>query len=357
MSKYIKNCYLWGEYGLLSAFLMDLFSENSKKGYNRLLEKIELADNSSFNFNVKKVWCVIRPDLGRKGFGKPDAIVRLEDSIGNRIVLIFIARKNEYKKNDNHPLKRCLSGFNYSINGQLELNYCLTLALEQFSKKKDQKLVEPDWVLKTSYNEERVGKQRYVKNPEVINNIIRPITGNSVKQSSYYHIIVTNDKKNPFQDSNNYFPSLFQWQGKTEVNVWEESKGNFGWINYNKLNKISRKFKNSFYTRNYDFSKDYLDTLEDHELISNRGESIIYAPELQSKLGNNLFHFSWRDSDAALRDYSDLKEIPNPVYYKTADVRRKIIKEKIITFDNHKGYQEIQYWHDLIDTLKKEWDV
>src|SRR5208337_5054340 len=100
-------------------------------------------------------------------------------------------------KSSTAPSQRGGAGYNSSLNGQLELNHCLALALSAFSE--DQRvLCEPEWILHSPYGSERRGRLRCLKNPVVVEELAKPFSG--LAFSSYYHLVITTDSSDPLDD-------------------------------------------------------------------------------------------------------------------------------------------------------------
>lgn len=248
---------MWGERGLVATFLLDMSDNFSKEFIKDFLALIELADRKNIQFSPNSLKCVVEPDFGNKGFGHPDGLIILEDQNNKKIVIILEAKRKRYDESDGEPELRGEDGYNSSINGQLELNYCLTIALSNF-KPSDQYLEEPDWILKTPYNGERRNKKKILKNNVVIKNIVEEIAYLDIK--AYYHLIVSYDKENPLLkvDENVHLPEIYSEQYPTR-NVWGEFKSNFGWINYDKIETIIKHHViKGKYIDSFDFNKDNL---------------------------------------------------------------------------------------------------
>jgi len=333
-----NDFFMWGERGLVTTFLLDLSSCCSSNILPIFLQEIELADKNRIVFAPQKIWCIIEPDFGKKGFGAPDAIIVFENGLEEKIVIIFEGKRTTYSKSSKNPSRRGVRGFNSSINGQLELNYRLTLALSEFSPA-NQTLNEQPWISKTRY-----AKLRKLKNLNVIENVVQPIAG--LNLDSYYHIILTTDRTNPLIKNNN-LPQLFD---KNDYDKWDSFKSNFGWINYEILKNIAENsFKNGKFLDTFKMNLNNMDFTD----VSS-GYSIIYTPAINPKV---LFHFSWVKESGVLRNYKDKFSKPEEIHeYKTSEIRNKIKKE-IIPEERRRPVTDRGYWYDYIQKLKKEWQV
>ncbi len=101
------------------------------------------------------------------------------------------------------------SGYNSSLKGQLELDFALALALENFDEN-DSELIEPEWILETACSAERgQGGRRRLKNPHVLRSIVRETCG--LPLENYFFVSLTSDRANPYLDEDNarLLPELF----------------------------------------------------------------------------------------------------------------------------------------------------
>ncbi len=71
----------------------------------------------------------------------------------NRFVIILEANRGCYLNACKPVASRGIlrSGYNSSLNGQLELDFALVLALGNFDEN-DPELIEPEWILETPYS-------------------------------------------------------------------------------------------------------------------------------------------------------------------------------------------------------------
>jgi len=246
-----NNFLMWGERGLVTTFLLDLSSLKTPSNFSNFLEIIELADGKKINFKPQKIKCIVEPDFGNKGFGHPDALILFENTDQEKILIFFEAKiktYNQYNKN------RGEEKFNSSINGQLELNHRLTIALSKFASGNGI-LKEPSWIAKTDYINERYKELRILKDKKVIEKIVKPIVDLKINNRNYYHIILTNDYTNPLLTEKN-LPQLFDENNKDR---WSDLKTNFGWINFKNLKQFAEKyFENGEFLDTLDLNSDPL---------------------------------------------------------------------------------------------------
>lgn len=336
-----NNFFMWGERGLVATFLLDLSCFQNQSVLSDILKEIELADGKRINFEPKKMRCTIEPDYGNSGFGHPDAIIELENVDNKKIIILFEAKTGSYKESSKNSSQRANENFNSSINGQLELNYCLSLALSNFYPE-NHVLEEPSWILNTRYNEERCDELRKVSNPNVIEKLVKPFISSDIH--SYYHIILTNEDSNPLTRSYN-LPELYD---KDNINRWKDFKSNFGWVNYAKLKKIAEiYFKKGKFLDTFELNSKNMSYLDD-PFYASRGTFIIYAPTVDDKV---LFHLSWRGETSVLRNYKDKSSQPEEICCKTSEIKKEI-KIRIIP-EEIKPISEIEFWYNYIRKLKE----
>jgi len=342
----MKNeLFYWSERGLVSTFFIDLYNADTKL-LQEFIDSIVTATGNKIYFNPVKMRCVIEPDFSNTGFGHPDALFMFENYNEEKIVFIFEAKRGSYSKSIKSSSLRGTAGYNSSLNGQLELNYSLALALSNFDKCNDN-LIEPDWILKTNYNNERKGYCRSLKNKNVIKNVALPVAGLNIKQ--YYHLILTNENKNPLLE-NNIFPEIFDSEGK---NIWNEYKKQFGWINFDKLLKLASKFENSLFLPTYEFNKSnlYSTNSSNNGVTKKTGVKLVYIPEINNK---TFLHFSYKGESCRLRNYNDqnITLIENSDYT-TSEVEQMIIKEIPITKKRPK-ISDCDKWREIIKEKNKK---
>ena len=140
--------YLWGERGLVTAFFLDVSAVPSFERWKRFLDLIELQRQGAA---LAGVWCVVEPEFGRKGFGYLDVVARLTFQGGRVAVLLMEAKLKTYRQSSWPSGRRARKQFNSKLNGQIELNHRLALALEGHRGGEDAELVEPGWLVGTDY--------------------------------------------------------------------------------------------------------------------------------------------------------------------------------------------------------------
>ena len=217
------NFYYWGERGLVTTFFLDLLQNKNASGILDFISIIEFQNKPNIDHQtVKCIDILIEPDFSNTGFGHPDAIFSIQFFNGKKYVFILEAKRSTYIEAAKDKSSRGTQGFNSCINGQMELNYCLTLALEKF-RHGDRILIEPEWILETNYQDERKGVLRCLKKSGVINDVVSKLV--SEPTENYFHIILTNDAENPFDTTDKrYLPQLFikkTVNGKLDIyNCW-----------------------------------------------------------------------------------------------------------------------------------------
>jgi hypothetical protein len=188
------------------------------------------------------------------------------------------------------------------LNGQLELDFALALALEQFDRT-DRVLVEPEWIMGTPYALERgVGVRRTLKNPNVLRDVVSRICG--LPLENYFFVALTTDESNPFHDANctSVLPELFHPKHGSD-NCWHSVKHQFGWVNFVALEKVIRGLferevpgTDSLFLESLEINQKNMRrgaTVESSDRESGapktRGTSIIYASQINPK---TYLHFS-----------------------------------------------------------------
>ena len=334
------------------------------------------------------MWTAIEPDFSNQGFGHPDAVIRLNFESGAARVIILEAKRLSYYKSCVPPSTRGGAGYNSSLNGQLELNHCLALALSEFDESKHE-LREPDWILHTPYSIERRGKLRRLQNPAVVDELVRPLSGISFRDIR--HLIITSDVSEPFSDSANepVWPELYHPEFPFQ-NCWKQLRGQFGWSSWAKVEGFFQKLvanansPDSLFLTAIDRNRrnfkagtgsqgmgDELDESSQEDLVEtgaeaitvpaaqsrslpanrgSRGGSMIYAPGINS---STFLHFSWLSESCAIRDYSRSPNIMplEDRSMRTSEVLAGITRE--VAIRNRRPISDMRYWNETTLELNK----
>jgi hypothetical protein len=260
------NFYMWGERGLIATFFADL-SQMDNRDIVKLLNTIVF--NNLLNIpheDVEDIDIIIEPDFGNAGFGHPDAVIAVQLKSNQRIVFILEAKQTTFERACKFNKTRADSGFNSTLTGQLELNYCLTLALVQYKDETyNTPLKEPYLSDNHPYKDERQSKTnvkknggiRQLKDKNVLEKVVAKLCGAPIY--NYYHIVVTTDSDNPLnsnnlcKDSQCLLPQLFNKEGQ---NCWDDIlRTHIGWINYQMMEEFLISKMTSFFLKTRKINK------------------------------------------------------------------------------------------------------
>ena len=375
---------LWGERGMVAAMLVDLYRGSNARSWQSFLEICGYS-SSPARAGIRSVSAVVEPDFSNQGFGHPDGVVKFEMEDDTCSVVILEAKRLAYGKVCVPPVIRGGAGYNSFLNGQLELNHCLALALSDH-KGEGLELQEPDWILHSPYNSDRRGKLRSLKNQAVIEQIARPFAGLPFR--SYFHLVITTDTSNPFDNTANqeFWPELYHPDYPFQ-NCWKELRPQFGWASWDAVENTMKRIasaqndvEGSIFLptlegnrRNFKSGLGVVSTEESTTVIAstaedesaktqiaipdsvvasrgNRSATMIFAPSLNP---GTFLHFSWLNGSCALRDYSNS---PNIMPFEDRSKRKseviaKIVKE--IAIRNRKPISDTRYWHETTQNLNK----
>jgi len=377
---------MWGERGLVTTLLFDFHRARQSRGWGQFLEAFSFVAPGFTQHEVDSVSVVVEPDFSNEGFGHPDAVMRFEFASHPPAVFILETKRLPYAKCCLPPSNRGGAGYNSKLNGQLELNHCLALALSTFAKGQKE-LSEPDWILHSPYGIERRGKLRCLKNPVVIEEIAYPLTG--IPFRSFYHLVITPDSSDPFDSPANepFWPELYHPDFPYQ-NAWRQLRAQYAWASWDTLEalvsamasrgelgegsyflptfeKNRRNFKVAAGAGTQTLSTETFDTDEDvpeesvpSQAVSarapgrrgSRGASMIYAPSINPR---TFLHFSWLNESCAIRDYSQSPNIMplEDRQRRASDVFSRIDKEVFIR--NRKPISDMQYWYETTINLNK----
>lgn len=380
---------MWGERGLVAAMLIDLHHAAAAGGWELFLRSCYAGGETPFGENIRSVWSVIEPDFSNQGFGHPDAVFRVDLESGSARAVILEAKRLPYGKSCAPPATRGGAGYNSTLNGQLELNHCLALALSGFEESQ-QELREPEWILHSPYGSDRKGKLRRLQNPVVVEEVVKPLSG--IPFRDIRHLVITTDISDPFDDPANepLWPELYHPEFPFQ-NCWKQLRGQYGWASWAQIEDFFRKLvadaillESLFLTaldknrRNFKAGTGSawsaegpaVSSLEEFAATApaevssvpaaqgrpfagnrgSRGASMIYAPGVNS---STFVHFSWLSESCAIRDYSRSPNIMplEDRSRRTSEVVAGIAREVVIR--NRRPINDTRYWHETTLELNK----
>jgi hypothetical protein len=303
--------YLWGERGLVTAFFLDVSAVPSFERWERFLDLIELKWQGAA---LAGVWCVVEPDFGPKGFGHPDVVARLTFPGGRVAVLLMEAKLKTYRQSSWPSGRRSRKKFNSKLNGQIELNHRLALALEGHRGGEDAELVEPGWLVGTDYVTPN-GQPRSLKDDAAVR-LAAELAGRPVEE--FHHVIITTDEGHPAGGlAEEHRPLIIVRQGDgTAALSWESFRPRLLHCNWAGLATLAADWQNSLFQKNYGLFGTRLQAapppveVGENEGLACKGVRLI-APNAALlatlKLAKPTYlHLSWTEGGArrALRDYS-----------------------------------------------------
>ena len=369
---------MWGERGLIATFFADLHQPRDPETINEFMRIVEFPERPGIgDMSPTAVHYIIEPDFANTGFGHPDAVITVQyEDESSRAAVIVEAKRTDFASACAPRSQRGQQGFNSTLNGQLELDYCLAMALSEY-RSEAAELVEPEWVLSSPYGNERQGRLRRLRNPAVLEDVVSLVSG--IPLDRYYFLVITNDEQNPFpRVTEEYLPELFKPELSglrlSFTNSWPELCVRFGWINYSKMQKfiddiqaqlpLGSMFLQSFSINQRNMTAEQmghevaeretetteqggfhlapLATKKPSGSRASSGKSLIYAPQTNRQ---TFLHFSWRHSSCALRDYSrsGATEPFADRSYRTSEVEGMIEKE--ISVPRARRKEDISFWH------------
>jgi len=359
--------------------------------------------------SIRSVHAVVEPDFSNEGFGHPDAVLRFDFDSGTQCVVILEAKRLPYLKCTASPSLRSGAGYNSTLNGQMELNHCLALALSSFQDASPL-LTEPEWILHSPYASERRGRLRCLKNPAVIDDIVKPLAG--LPFQSFLHLVITTDSSDPLDNPAcaAFWPELYHPDYPFQ-NCWTHLRERYAWTSWARIESFFRMIDPetprqpplflATLEKNRQNFKSGIGTIEesttsrleltqhlpfkaatgvvlacdaeangeyitgDPQLLAasvpesgapsagrrgGRGASMIYAPSINS---NTFIHFSWLNESCALRDYSTspnimpLEDRERRTSEVVAQIAREIVVRKRAPISDHKS------WHETTTELNR----
>jgi len=346
----------WGERGLRTALFHDLHDQGLD-GWQRFLASLELRQPFPAPERLQDVWAVLEPDFGERGFGRPDAIIKLSyraaDASKKRpdVLILFVDTTLLTYLRASQPERRHRR-FHRSINGQLELNHRLALALEQFRPDMNaDRLEEPGWVLEQPlYATPEPDAPRSTTQDVLLRELADPLGG--FPASCYLHLAITSDVKCPWDAvPEEIQPVICEHPGQRVA--WHDIVPRLLWTSWQRLERQTHvegapacpRFQQTSQTLRL------IDrTGRDQE--SNRMEHV--GVSLVRLRGQNSFvYLSWRDGNYRLRDYNGPQRIDLPHDEPLADVLGQVEAEVPVAVDRRAPYHRFEHWHKLTLQAKR----
>ena len=337
---------------------LEFKSQRSTGVIDSFYQSIRWPGGGTDGFHPMMLATLIQPDLGEQGFGQPDAVLVFDDAAQNRRILFMETASTSFFDASSLSIKRGEEGYNQTLKGKLELNYRLTLALQEYHKTNLVSfLQEPVW-LSQQYQD----INRTVKDTETLSRVVHPLL--NVKKISYGYLILTTDEYNPLLETSEWLPELLGYQGD---NRWSKCKSQFGWMNYQHLENFATKtFPDGLWLPTYQQYKSQLVFPQGH-YVSNghqvqhvgqfigQGVSLVYIPEIDP---HTYLHFSWKGNSCRLRKYYRPLLSPGTHKYNTdeyeTDYIRPLIRDQIEFSSDRHRLEDASYWYEHISRVNQQ---
>lgn len=297
--------YMWGERGLVATLFQDICASGAES--DRWLPFLERIGYSVGGRRLTDAWCVVEPDFGNKGFGHPDAVFQLTFNNEDRVVFFLEAKLRTFQKASWPEIRRYEKQFNSTINGQIELNHRLALALRDFEPQVSTSLVEPDWILGTPYSTAIPGVPRRVKKRIVLEQLASRLAGLAI--DGYVHIAITTDSQSPLQSvSEGRRPRMFS---DVRNDAWENYKDRICWGNWRTMYELAKNWPGSSFCKTYEFFEKSFAATElptggvPQGFPSSGVRLVALNPTLYPASPPTYLHLSWNNrASYRIRDYS-----------------------------------------------------
>lgn len=362
-----KGTLMWGERGLVATFFTDLSADANNQRWKDFLQRIEFGNGGpGLDWTrLTKVWAVVEPSFGVRGFGLPDLVARLEFQDAPPVAILLEAKMGTYAESAVTPAGRSVKGYNSKLNGQIELNHRLALALGSFA---GGQLREPEWVQNTAYHQ--AGGPRYVLDTAVMEKVVSQLCG--LEPQRYLHLAITADHSNPFTADRlkPMWPEIFI--ARDGRNAWETECSRVGWIGWDALKSLAEAWDNpSLFLPTLGLNEHYLDLPPETPTEAlesavpthwppNRpqvGVSLVYLPGFDQHSKATAVHLSWNGNSCAVRNYlhPGPKTSPlRPQYQDTLAVLPLILNEKAFG-PKRPAYTNTDAWQRIIEETNRDW--
>lgn len=337
---------MWGERGLVATLFADL-GEDSVPLWTQFLSLIgfQLAGE------VKNVWCVVEPDFGTRGFGKPDVIARVEfenETISD-FVFVMEAKRDSYRTSSLPSSNQLNKGFNSSVNGQIELNHRLAMCLAQFHQG-DSCLTESNWIGDSIYTGPDDNLRR-LSDLVVLEKIVEKVCGLPIE--NYIHVLIDESPGNPLVDqdiSDNRKPRIYDQTG----NCWDDFVANrFHWVAWSQLHEFAIEKQMVRFLASYELNKEKLVCSSSnperlpYELDGlNPGVAAVRIHKNDGFKTSQIVHFSWDGNSCRIRDFLRHTGAPpasNPLrtdkVVQTVDIL-KVYRSERVSICDHAWWRE-----------------
>jgi len=364
-----KAYLMWGERGLIATFFADLCQIEPENSFAEFLSTVDFQKPLPvLPLIPKRIEYIIEPDFAE--FGHPDAVIALEYEQAGRVVFILEAKRISYLKACSPKAQRGTSGFNSRLNGQLELDYRLAVALSHFGEGNTE-LREPKG-FQAPYEPFR-NTSRKLANPAVLSAVVSRLCGASLDH--YFYLVVTCEDRNPLDIvGDEILPDLFKPELRgmdvTSRNCWTDMRSQFGWLNYRRMLDFVKSHEPNMANKSY-FLPSYAlnqtnmgqvgtdeeeDTEEEEDgpeqpVRTGRGVSMIHAPDINE---TSFLHFSWKGQACALRDYSQ-SSVHEPLpdrQRSTLQVEQMIQTE--VRVPHRSDIHAVGFWHNRTKELNAQ---
>ena len=302
--------YLWGERGLVASFFLDLSATPSFERWEAFLRLIEFPAPG----RLTEAWAVVEPDFGNKGFGHPDCVARLGFEGGAVAVLLLEAKLTTYRKASWPASKRLRPQFNSKLNGQIELNHRLALALEGYVSGHDE-LREPGWIVGTDYITPN-DRPRVLKDESVRRLVAARFAGRAAEE--YHHVTITTDANAPAPETERRPLIVVHGEAGPVALAWDHLTPRLHHCNWENVRLLAEGWGDSVFAPNYRFFADRLiaavAAAQEDDRLGPRGVRLL-ALQPDPEVGLNMsrpthIHLSWtrRGRSFRLLDFSESEQ-------------------------------------------------
>lgn len=229
----MQNFMFYGERGIVNGLVLDIYDNLDR--LKKILRAISWCGEQSSDWisDIQNVFYLIEPGFGQ--FGQPDLIIICQLCNGTHRFVIIETKTTLYhdsaKQNDKGM---DVKGYNSSINGQLSLDYRLTLALQDYDD--NRKAVEEpspifEWYKKRL--KETRDKPRKVRKRQLIDEIVIPYLKGLKLQNTFFVAMTTDKDTNPLKlVDDNTKPVVLDENGK---DVWARWSAHWGFLSLQTL--------------------------------------------------------------------------------------------------------------------------
>lgn len=318
-----------------------LFSEIHRLDkIKNFLNSIVWRDNESRNFEITN--CILHQQVNFSEFGKPDAIIILDDEKKDKHIFVVEAKLNKYVEACGYNLSngKYNNRNNSKLNNQITLRYRAMISLHTIEKVGF--ITEEKHLTESSYSEDQVRRCKKTSTCQ----LFRKIGKGSFH---LYFIVLTPDIESPFivvDESHDFFPLFFNQNSPSEEHI-----PILGSISWRACSELLKKEKSHFPES---CNKMFMYSTQPEEVSEPINENDLFVRGRQIiEYNGKLCHLSCKKCSYAIRYFLNGKfiELDRGINDKNKYLS---LKDKISIVEKApaRNLEELDFWSKYFETSR-----